>query len=191
MKSQSGFTLVELMVTLTVAAILLAMSAPSMRDLIQNNRATAYANEMVLAFTIARAEALKRNGPVTVCAAAPVDPATGAPTGCAADGDWSQGWLVFQDAAVAGAPNPTGAGAQLIRVWPAARDFKTFTGADEDDRSEVPSAFRFNRQGGATLFPEDTSRTFRVQAHKCRGEQGRELTVAPMGRVVITRQGCV
>ncbi|HRQ64331.1 MAG TPA: GspH/FimT family pseudopilin [Xanthomonadaceae bacterium] len=186
MKSQVGFTLVELVVTLAVAAILMAAATPSLRDLIQNNRATAYSNELVLAMTMARAEALKRSGPVTVCAAAPADPVTGMPTGCASDPLWTQGWLLFQDAATSGAPNPTGTGAELIRVWPAVPGLESAVIGE----GSMPRAIRFTRQGGASMFPDGASRSFSVQAKACRGEQARELRVAPMGRVSVTRKEC-
>jgi type IV fimbrial biogenesis protein FimT len=184
MNAQRGFTLVELLVTMTVAAILLAAAAPSLRDLIQNNRATAYANELVLAMTIARAEALKRPGPVTVCAAGAPDPVTGIP-GCAGTAAWEQGWIVFQDAATTGAPNPGGASAELIRVWPGVPGLQASVAS-----GSLPRAVRFDRQGAAAVFPANASTTLRLQSEGCRGEQSRELQISRMGRVSVVRKGC-
>lgn len=185
MKSQQGFTLIEFMVTLTVAAILLAAATPSLRDLIQNNRATASANELVLAMTIARAEALKRNRPVSVCAATPPDPITGIPT-CATEPLWGQGWIVFEDAAATGAPNPTGTGSELIRVWPGVANLQTVA----LPAGSVPRAFRFTRMGDVAVFPTAASLGFSTHLEGCRGEQQRRLTVARMGRVSVTREAC-
>ena len=66
-----GFTLVELMVTLTVLAILVGVALPSFRDMILNNRRTAIVNDLVSSLLLARSEAIKRGQPVSVCASSP------------------------------------------------------------------------------------------------------------------------
>lgn len=73
MKMCRGFTLLELMVTIAVLAILTTIAIPNFRDLVQNNRVTTQANELVSALTFARTEAVKRgrNVVVTVAAANP------------------------------------------------------------------------------------------------------------------------
>ena len=55
-----GFTLLELMVTITVAAMVLGLGVPSFVDLIRNNRAATNVNELLTAFSIARSESIKR-----------------------------------------------------------------------------------------------------------------------------------
>ena len=72
-----GVTLVELMVTIAVAAILLAVAVPGFRNLIVSNRLTATTNAFVAALNLARIEAVKRNARVTLCKTA--DPNTTAP----------------------------------------------------------------------------------------------------------------
>jgi type IV fimbrial biogenesis protein FimT len=62
-----GFTLVELMVTLTVASVLLVIAVPSFRNLIVSNALTTAANELVGALNLARMEAVKRNASVQFC----------------------------------------------------------------------------------------------------------------------------
>jgi len=62
-----GFTLIELMVTLTVAMILLAIAVPSFTYVTVSSRLTTTANELVTALTVARSEAIKRNVPVAFC----------------------------------------------------------------------------------------------------------------------------
>lgn len=65
--SRRGFTLVELMVTVAVAAILLTIAVPSFNRIINANRLSTAANEMVGALNLARMEAIKRNGSVQFC----------------------------------------------------------------------------------------------------------------------------
>ena len=66
MKMCRGFTLLELMVTIAVLAILTTIAVPNFRDLVQNNRVTTQANELVTALNFGRTEAVKRGRPVAV-----------------------------------------------------------------------------------------------------------------------------
>lgn len=62
-----GFTLLELLVTLAVLAIVLGLAVPSFQGIIQRNRLTAATNELVAAIQLARAEAIRRNRQVVLC----------------------------------------------------------------------------------------------------------------------------
>lgn len=86
----SGFTLVELMVTLAVAAILMAIATPSFTSLINSNRLSGGANELVAALQTARMEAVRRNARVLVCRSENSQT-------CAGAGDLWPAWLVFVD----------------------------------------------------------------------------------------------
>lgn len=90
--ANSGFTLLELMVTIGVAGVLAAVAIPNMRDFIRNNRLTAAANDMLHSTQVARSEAIKRQQNVVVCASS--DPAATVP---ACSYGAFRGWIVFQD----------------------------------------------------------------------------------------------
>lgn len=87
-----GFTLMELMIVLAVAGVILAIGAPNFREFRMNNSLTAAANDYLASLQLARTEAVKRQGIVSVCRSA--DPAAAEP---ACDGDDFSGWIVFED----------------------------------------------------------------------------------------------
>ena len=103
MNKQSGFTLIELMVTISILAILLGIGVPSFRTMIEESRIRSVSTDIVRALELARSEAVKRGTPITLCASS--DQAT-------CSGTWVNGWLVKDNAVAANPP---------LRVWPAAR----------------------------------------------------------------------
>lgn len=90
---QAGLTLIELMVTLAVAIVLLAVGVPLFTGIVGNNRAVTESNTFLTAFKLARSEAVRRSAPVSVCAR---DPSKDPPH-CAGSADWGGGLLVFAD----------------------------------------------------------------------------------------------
>ncbi|MEA3394776.1 MAG: GspH/FimT family pseudopilin, partial [Pseudomonadota bacterium] len=64
---QSGFTLVELMVVVTIAVILLSLAAPSFRSMLVKRGVQSAADVLVSDLRYARSEALKRSSTVIVC----------------------------------------------------------------------------------------------------------------------------
>lgn len=93
MKNDAGFTLLELMITVMVGAIILGVGVPNMLELVRNNRIAAQANEFMAALATARGEALKRGLPVVVCRNASE---TGTPN-CGSGTGWQAGWAIFVD----------------------------------------------------------------------------------------------
>jgi type IV fimbrial biogenesis protein FimT len=87
-KRSLGFTLLELMVVIVVAAILLGVGIPSFREFGRNNAIAAATNDLVSGTLAARAEAIKRQVPVTLCANSSIVPGAPvcSPTGAGANG---------------------------------------------------------------------------------------------------------
>lgn len=85
-----GFTLLELMVVLAIAAILMAVAVPSFALLIQKNRLATQTNAFIGDLQFARAEAIKQGQPVTICASSDGSTCLGTTT-------WGTGWIVFAD----------------------------------------------------------------------------------------------
>ena len=86
----AGFSLVELAITLFVFGILIGVSIPMFTGVMNGNRLTANANELVAAIQSARAEAIRQNVRTAICSSD--DGAT-----CAGTTPW-RGWIVFADA---------------------------------------------------------------------------------------------
>jgi type IV fimbrial biogenesis protein FimT len=102
---KSGFTLTEMLVTLSILAILLAIGAPNFRNLISSSNMVANANGMIGAFNYARLEAIKRGSTVSVSQVG---------------GDWTDGVAAWVDS--------DGAREEL-RLWPAFDDASTVSSA--------------------------------------------------------------
>jgi len=103
---QDGFTLVELMVTVTVSVILIAIAAPSFGTLLLKRSVQVAADNLVSDLRFARTEAIKRSRTVSVCSAT-------TPTACSAGASWKDGWIVFVDADGDGSLDE---GDQILRV---------------------------------------------------------------------------
>lgn len=84
-----GLTLIELMVTIAVLAIVLAIGVPSFQGAMNSSRLSSAANELTSALHLARSEAIKRNRTVLLCRSENL-------TSCADDAQWN-GWIVFVD----------------------------------------------------------------------------------------------
>lgn len=95
LQNQKGFTLVELMVTIAVLAIVTSIAIPAFNSTILNNRVSGTTQNIQATLAMARSEAVKRNKSVMVCRANSNQDA------CASNGtNWSSGWLVISDGEV-------------------------------------------------------------------------------------------
>ena len=91
---QFGFTLLELLITLAISAILIGLAVPSLKSFMGDSELTSTSNEFVHSLQTARSEAIKRAGPVGLCpSAAPL-----ADEPVCSGTDYAAGWIVFADA---------------------------------------------------------------------------------------------
>lgn len=168
-RNERGFTLVELMVTVAVLAIVAAIAAPSFRNLLLNSRLTAAANELSAALQGARMEALRTNARVVVC------PSTDG-SSCAGS-DWSKFVLI---SGKTGASNP-------LRVVTLNNRGLTVSGSS-NVTGTTPIWYQadgFVRVGTAAT----QTGTIRVCASALSGNNARDVQ-ATMGRVAVSRTTC-
>ena len=108
--SPRGFTLIEIMVTVAVAVILLAVAVPNYINFMRSNRLSTSVNTFVQALQLARLEARGRGA--TLCASTGKVDATSKHEECDTT-EWGQGWIVFSDSTFDGVPN---GGDEILRV---------------------------------------------------------------------------
>ncbi|KGU54507.1 pre-pilin like leader sequence [Xanthomonas phaseoli pv. phaseoli] len=87
-RRSAGFTLVELMITIVVLAILLTIAFPSFRGTLRSNRVASSANETLGLLSVARSEAIRNRRGGGVC---------GSASGTACDNNWAAGMLAWAD----------------------------------------------------------------------------------------------
>jgi type IV fimbrial biogenesis protein FimT len=134
----SGFTLIELIMTITVAAILLAIGVPSFQYVTKSNQASSEINGLLGDMQFARGEAIKEGQRVTICAAA-----NGAPP-CTGTTAWQTGWIVFSDV---GAPGVFGGNDVLLKMQ------KTFSSTDTLTADNAITGVTFSREGFTSTLP--------------------------------------
>ncbi len=169
-----GFSLVELMITVAIAAILLALAFPSFTNLIRSNRVTSATNELVATIMLARTEAIRSPGGAAVCTSS--DGAS-----CDAAGNWNTGWIVFRDRNSDGVP--TGVNDTVLKFvqGPDAVDITAQSAGGGVDNRLV----RFDQRGRVI----GTQRRLAIQAEECSNQPLRsEMVIQPTGQVSLDRE---
>ena len=155
---QGGFTLVELMITIAVLAIVMAIALPSFNDMTLGSKLRSQANDLVAGAVLARSEAIKRNQTVTLCASS---------DGATCTGTWANGWIVRSS------------GGAVIQAHGAAPSGFLITSAQ--------TSFTFQPTGvGVTPAPADPTFVF-CRATPSVGGQEREVTITVTGRASVER----
>ncbi len=154
-KVQSGLTMTELMVSLTIGSILMAIGVPSYRYVTNSNRATTEINALLGDMQFARSEAIKEGQPVTIC------PLSGSPGNytCNTNSNvWNTGWIVFSDINGNGSVD-TGTDT-VLRVQQA---FATATDSLTSDNNVY--GVTYNREGFASNIPATANNYVTVTLH--------------------------
>lgn len=170
-----GFTLLELLVTLAIAAIVLGLGVPAFTELIRNNRQISASHTLLTALNLTRSEAIKRGVRVTLCRSDDL-------AACNSDNSriWENGWIVFVDADESG---QVGDAANIIRVFaPIGGDLTIRSGGNY---SRFVSYQPLGNSRGNTGLANDT---FRICDHRGK-DHARAVIVNVVGRPRAQRVG--
>lgn len=171
MRKSSGVTLVEILVVLSIVAVLAALAGPSFKTMVQSTTMSGNVNAFMSDLRFARSEAIRRGGGVVMCRTDTPESATAAcGTGDGAAGNgWVSGWIVFYDANDDGSRVTAGASEPILRVQAPITNMDSIM---ETTGSGSSTKFRFTATGrlrnlnsatslqfgGNTMFTNDVQR---------------------------------
>jgi type IV fimbrial biogenesis protein FimT len=180
---QSGVTLVELLIGIAVLVILLTVGIPSFTQFIKNNRLAGQTNDLVVAFQLARNEAVKHGSGTVICASD--DQAT-----CSGNTDWSTGWIVFSDLDQEGDLEP-GSGACLNTEDCIMRTRQQLEGNNALSADVNQARYQPNGLLQDADIPAGTDRlTFTLISDACHNNQTRIITITRHGHANLTKADC-
>jgi type IV fimbrial biogenesis protein FimT len=169
LSNRKGFSMVEIIVVLTIAGILLAIGVPGYLSLIQNNKVVSATNKLAASLNLARIEAIKRGLHVGIC------PANSALTACGTSSQWTQGWIVFADA---NNNNSVDSSTDLISVTNALPQGSTVT--------STSAIITYDSTG----FLASNAASINLNATGCTGLNARTVNVNTNGRVSVVPVNC-
>lgn len=168
--SNSGYSMLELLVVILIGAILIAVAVPNYLQFVRTNQAVTLTTDFTDSLAYARTEAVKRGTPVSMCAAA-----SAALAACGGSTNWGNGWIIFIDSAVSGT------------VTSAANILKTHDALATGTSITTGLAFV---NYGSTGFVNAGTGTFTIAAPGCAGNNGSLITIIASGRADVAAVAC-
>jgi type IV fimbrial biogenesis protein FimT len=171
---ESGVTLIELIVTITIAAILVALAGPSYKSITTSNRIASEINGLLGDLQFARSEAIKEGQTIIVCASTDG-------VNCSGSTNWKTGWVVFFDAN--GNSKVDSPGETALRIQTA------FNGTDSFQANKNLVSISFNREGIATGIANGTLIT--LHDSSASSNWTRCLSINLIGQLTVQKYGDV
>jgi type IV fimbrial biogenesis protein FimT len=178
-RRQVGFTLLELMVTITVAAVLTAIAFPNFRDLLKRNAVGGHTSELIGDLSFARETASNEMSFVSICPSATSNAAV---PSCVVSSSYAQGWIVYKSP-TAGANFSTATGFTLLRIG------QSFSDASIIADSSAPLSF--NQRGGVLIGGTPKQELFFVCARNAADSVGRSSPHFAGQRISVLSSGRV
>jgi type IV fimbrial biogenesis protein FimT len=169
---QSGFTLVEMMVTVSIVVVIAALAVPGFHTMLLGRQIETAADTLASDFRFSRSEAVKRTNRVTICASSNGTSCTGA------GAFWKEGWLVFVDEDGDGVIDAEDV---IVRVQDAMPGILSIADTDGTSRPH----FVFQSSG----WSQSASQKFLVTPSGSSGVAARLLCISNKGRPGIRAKG--
>jgi type IV fimbrial biogenesis protein FimT len=171
-----GFSLIELMVALTIAAVVLSMGMPGMQQFIRDSRMTTQANDLITLINLSRSQAIHEGHRAELCISADQQSCS--------NGSWADGWLVWVDRN----DNQTLDADEVSRIGAAIR---LHTSAQSlNSAASSFTALAFLPTGFADLGTGVAFATITLQPNQCSGEEARQITINASGAAKTVRSSC-
>lgn len=166
-----GFTLIEMMVVLTILAIFGSIAAPSFSSLVRSNRISGKTNNLSSAIRTAKSESIKQGKNFTLCASTDYEK-------CSNSNEWNTGWIIFPDEENKKEPTKS---SEIILIQ------KSF--AENDQISSNNSSISINHEGFAFNLPTAGHIKFTFKTSPNDESAQRCLTINQSGTPAITKKG--
>jgi len=165
-KASYGFTLVEVLVVLSITAIIVGAATPSFMNIVANNRVVSATNELVTTMNLAKSEAIRSGMTTVLCTSQTANQ-------CNDAASWNDGLLLFQDSDNSGNVSNN---ERIIKVIPASDDSLEFAyGTANINRVNFRANGQINLNGHFCFknsYEEDNSRAVVItQAGRIRSEK--------------------
>jgi prepilin-type N-terminal cleavage/methylation domain-containing protein len=163
---QTGFSMVELMVTLAISGILLAMGIPAFQSIMQTNRVALQTNDIASSLNYARAEAVNRRATVNITSKS---------------GGWANGWNVWVDL-----DGDTSMDTDEVLKTLDSLSGNTTLAALAGTTAVTQASFNLS----GFLDSHSTTVIWTLTPDKCRGDNKRSIQLGLNGRVSVQASSC-
>ena len=179
-RNATGFTLLELMVTVAIAAILAAMAFPSFTGSIRSNQVATSTNELLASISLARSEAIRGTRSAGICASS---------DGANCGADWNAGWLVWTDVGNTGL-GTLGTGDTIVRYTQAKPKVSISTGSVTafifDNRGRMTA----RNAGGSLIAASNPAIGLQSSVCPAGSQLVRSFNINTAGQVRVVKAGC-
>lgn len=180
-RRMSGFTVVELMITLVIGAILLAIAIPNFTSMVHTSRAQSMADDFASALNFTRTESLKLATRVTICASK---------DGATCSGAWNEGWIVFQDYAATDKDAPVLAKSGVTNLLKTTGKAKLGSAITVKSSGTDQTYIRFTRLGALSKGDNTAGFEVNMKVTGCKGMNAKKVSVSLAGMVRINPDKC-